>query len=35
MTIFGVPHEVRDLEMRVGLTPAGVLTRLLRPNRTN
>ena len=25
MTIFGVPREVRDLEMRVGLTPAGVL----------
>jgi alanine dehydrogenase len=25
MTIFGVPHEVRDLEMRVGLTPAAVL----------
>jgi alanine dehydrogenase len=22
---FGVPKEVRDLEMRVGLTPAGVL----------
>lgn len=25
MTTFGVPKEVRDLEMRVGLTPAGVL----------
>jgi alanine dehydrogenase len=25
MTTFGVPREVRDLEMRVGLTPAGVL----------
>lgn len=25
MTEFGVPKEVRDLEMRVGLTPAGVL----------
>lgn len=23
---FGVPREIRDLEMRVGLTPAGVLT---------
>lgn len=23
---FGVPKEIRDLEMRVGLTPAGVLT---------
>ena len=22
---FGVPKETRDLEMRVGLTPAGVL----------
>ncbi|MCB8944714.1 MAG: alanine dehydrogenase [Ardenticatenaceae bacterium] len=25
MAVFGVPREVRDLEMRVGLTPAGVL----------
>lgn len=25
MTDFGVPHEVRDLEMRVGLTPPSVL----------
>lgn len=25
MTNFGVPYEVRDLEMRVGLSPAGVL----------
>lgn len=25
MTTFGIPREVRDLEMRVGLTPAGVL----------
>ena len=25
MTEFGVPREVRDLEMRVGLTPGGVL----------
>ena len=25
MAAFGVPREVRDLEMRVGLTPAGVL----------
>lgn len=25
MTTFGVPKEVRDLEMRVGLSPAGVL----------
>lgn len=25
MTEFGVPREVRDLEMRVGLTPAGTL----------
>ncbi|MFZ0544499.1 MAG: alanine dehydrogenase [Candidatus Promineifilaceae bacterium] len=24
MSVFGVPKEVRDLEMRVGLTPAGV-----------
>jgi alanine dehydrogenase len=25
MATFGIPREVRDLEMRVGLTPAGVL----------
>lgn len=28
MAEFGVPREVRDLEMRVGLTPAGVLALL-------
>lgn len=26
MSTFGIPREVRDLEMRVGLTPAGVLS---------
>ncbi|MEZ4766949.1 MAG: alanine dehydrogenase [Caldilineales bacterium] len=30
---FGIPKEVRDLEMRVGLTPAGVVSLIKRGHR--
>ncbi|MCA9868975.1 MAG: alanine dehydrogenase, partial [Anaerolineae bacterium] len=30
---FGIPKEVRDLEKRVGLTPAGVVSLIKRGQR--